>query len=356
MAGTLSKASIVWLIATLLFGVVALVSLFKASDREDPALVGFPTFDLQGHRGARGYFPENTLPGFRGALALGVTTLEMDLGMTRDGVIVVHHDLRLSPARTRHADGTWLAAPGPALTELDLATLAHYDVGRLRPGGREQGLWPQQQGFDGLRIPTLTQAIALAEAVSSGRVRYSLETKVHPLEPEISPEPEVFAAALVAELRQAEVERRALIQSFDWRVLAKVQEIAAEIPTVYLTSEAPEFDTVRRGRPGASVWLAGLDVDRFDASLPRAIRAAGGAIWAPRLEDLREADLYEARRHGLRVVVWTVNDPAVMESLLDLGVDGIVTDYPDRLRAVLSARGMDLPPAFAQHSAPQPDG
>ena len=94
-----------------------------------------PSFDLQGHRGARGRHPENSLPGFEAALELGVTTLEMDLAVTRDGVVVVHHDRRLDPARTRGPDGAWLAKPAPAIVELSRAELAVYDIGRARPGG-----------------------------------------------------------------------------------------------------------------------------------------------------------------------------------------------------------------------------
>ncbi len=92
-----------------------------------------PSFDLQGHRGARGLYPENSLPGFEATLALGVTTLEMDLAVTRDGVVMVHHDRRLDPARTRGPDGTWLAEPAPAIVELGHAALAAYDIGRARP-------------------------------------------------------------------------------------------------------------------------------------------------------------------------------------------------------------------------------
>src|SRR4051812_45929932 len=90
-------------------------------------------FDLQGHRGARGLAPENTLAGFERALAIGVTTLELDTAVTRDGVVVVSHDSLLNPDLTRDAAGGWIAAPGQSLHSLTLAELRRYDVGRLRP-------------------------------------------------------------------------------------------------------------------------------------------------------------------------------------------------------------------------------
>src|SRR5688572_214117 len=93
-----------------------------------------PGLDVQGHRGARGLAPENTLPAFEKALALGVTTLELDVGVTRDGVVVVGHDPTINPDIARGPDGQWLAARGPAIRELTFAELQRYDVGRLKPG------------------------------------------------------------------------------------------------------------------------------------------------------------------------------------------------------------------------------
>ena len=305
------------------------------------------SFDLQGHRGARGLYPENSLAGFEAALALGVTTLEMDLAMTRDGVLVVHHDRRLDPERTRGPDGAWIEPPPPALIELDLDALGAYDLGRLRPEGKLARRFPDQAGRDGVHIATLRQVLGRAEVLSGGAIRYNVETKISPLAPEESPTPERFADAVIAELQAAGVTERAMVQSFDWRTLKRVREIAPKIATVYLTAERDWLDNVQRGKPGASPWTAGLDVDRFEASIPRLIAHAGGAVWSPFFRDLRETELNEAHDLGLKVVPYTVNDPADMASLIAFGVDGIITDYPDRLRRVRAEKGMALPTAFA---------
>src|SRR4051794_18770412 len=98
-------------------------------------------FDLQGHRGARALFPENTLEGFAAALGIGVGAIELDVATTADGVVVVTHDLRLNPDLVRGPDGAWLAAPGPPVRSLTLAELRHYDVGRLRPGSDYAALY-----------------------------------------------------------------------------------------------------------------------------------------------------------------------------------------------------------------------
>jgi len=301
------------------------------------------SFDLQGHRGARGLMPENTLAGFSHALTLGVTTLEMDLGVSKDGHIVISHDSVLTPALTRDPDGKWLQAPGPAINDLSREELQAYDVGRLNPESKNARRFPNQQPVDGERIPTLAQVLALSPRSGSGPVRLNIETKLNPLQPHLAPPPEEFARLLVDQLRGAGATGRVTVQSFDWRTLQQVQSLAPELKTAYLTAEQRWLDNVQTGQAGVSPWTAGMDVDDFGGSIPRLIKQAGGDIWSPYFGDLDEARLKEAQALGLRVIVWTVNDVADMHKLIELGVDGIISDYPDRLREVARQRGMALP-------------
>lgn len=301
--------------------------------------------DLQGHRGARGLKPENTLAAFAEALSLGVSTLEMDVGLSKDDVVVVSHDPRLNPDITRGPDGEWVRAPGPALRELTWAEIQRYDVGRIRPGTDYARRFPYQQPVDGARIPALSEVFALTERAGNRSVRFNIETKLSPLEPGAAAQPAFFAQRLIEALRAAGVARRASIQSFDWRTLQHVQAVAPEIVTVYLTAQQSWQDNLRRGQPGPSPWTAGFDVDDYGGSIPRLIEAAGGGVWSPYFRELTAAALAEARARGLRVIVWTVNDGAEMRRLMDLGVDGMITDYPDRLRAVMREAGMTLPTA-----------
>ncbi|HEX2939472.1 MAG TPA: glycerophosphodiester phosphodiesterase family protein, partial [Rhodopila sp.] len=134
--------------------------------------------DIQGHRGARGLFPENTLEGFLAAAALGVTGFELDVNMTRDGVVVVTHDLALNPDITRDAAGLWLPARGPLVHDLTLGELQRYDVGRLRPGSPTAARFPAQAPRDGARIPTLADVLAALPAA-----RFTIEVKTDPLQP-----------------------------------------------------------------------------------------------------------------------------------------------------------------------------
>ncbi len=285
-----------------------------------PALAA-QAFDLQGHRGARGTAPENTLPGFAAALALGVATLELDTGVTRDGVVVIHHDRRLNPDIARGPDGRWIEAPGPLLRDLDFAELQRYDVGRLRPGSDYAARFPDQAPVDGARVPRLADLFALVRKAGNAHVRFNIETKLSPDHPGETLPPEAFARALITEIRAAGVAPRTSVQSFDWRTLQVVEREAPEIATVYLTGR-------RRG-----------------GSQPQAVHAAGGRTWSPSDQALDSAAMIEARALGLRVVPWTVNEPGYIERLIDLGVDGIITDYPERVRAELARRGIPLPAA-----------
>ena len=301
-------------------------------------------FDLQGHRGVRGLAPENTLAAFETALRIGVTTLELDLAMTADDVLVVSHDRRLNPDHTRGPDGKFLEREGPPIRSLTLAELQRYDVGRLKPGSAYAASLPEQRAVDGARIPALTELFDLVKRLEADHVRFNIETKITPTSGAETPDPETFAAAFAKAVRDAGLAARVTMQSFDWRTLMALKRIAPEIGRVCLTVEALNFDSIRRGEPGPSPWLAGLDVDDFTGSVPRLVAAAGCATWSPLYRNARPDDVAAAKALGLKVLPWTVNERADMERLIALGVDGIITDYPDRLRAVMAEKNMPLPP------------
>lgn len=303
-----------------------------------------PAFDLQGHRGARGLMPENTLPAFAAALSIGVATLELDVAVTSDGVVVVSHDPVLQPRMVRRPDGRFLLDPGPAIRALTFAELQRYDVGRINPNDRYSAQFPRQRAVDGTRIPRLTDVFALVRKAGNDWVRFNIELKSQPDRPDETLAPAALAETVIKLIRAEEMTERVTIQSFDWRTLKEVQRIAPEIPTVCLTAERDWLNNLQRRQPGASPWLAGLDLDAFGGSAPRLVQAAGCQVWSPFYRDLVTSDLPEAQELGLPVVIWTVNDEAEMGRLIDLGIDGIITDYPDRLRHVVQAKGLPVPP------------
>lgn len=302
------------------------------------ALVQAQAFDLQGHRGTRGLAPENTLPAFEKALEIGVDTLELDIGVTADGQVVISHDPYLNPLITRDASGQWLSGDkGPTLKSLTVAQLQTYELGRIKPGTPYATTFSTQQARDGTRMPTLASLFERVKALGANKVRFNIETKITPTNPDETVNAELMTRALLNVIRDAGMLQRVTIQSFDWRTLQIVQGVEPGIPTVYLTIQTSSTDNTRD-----PAWTAGFKIAEH-GSVPRLVKAAGGAVWSPNGGAVTEALVKEAQALGLKVVPWTINAPADMDRLIGWGVDGLISDYPDRLRDVMQKRGMPLP-------------
>jgi glycerophosphoryl diester phosphodiesterase len=321
---------------------IAAVMMGGMAHASDPVPAATPTrtLDIEAHRGGRGLRPENTLQSFANALSMGVDTLELDMGVTKDGVIVVSHERGLNPDLARDAKGVYVPPPIVPYVTLTLAQVKSYDVGVIRPGSAYAAHFPDQLSVPGTPIPTLAEVFALVRKSGNRHVRLNIETKIDPNHPDESPSPEQFVRILLKLLDKEHFADRVMVQSFDWRTLRLVQERAPAIPTVYLTAQMGE-PNVFTDKP--SPWTAGFDPMRFGGSVPAAIKAAGGAIWSPLYRDIDAASVAEAHRLGLTVVTWTVNDPKDMAALIDMGVDGIISDRPDLLRQVAAEKGVTLP-------------
>ena len=289
-----------------------------------------------GHRGAAGLVPENTLSAVQRACEIGVDAIELDVLLTADNNIVVHHDYALKPEITRTSQGDWLDRLGPAIKDVTLAELKIYDVGRLKPGTRYSRRYPEQQPVDGERIPTLGEAISLLDATCDPATQLWIEIKTNPEKPDLTPAPETVANTVVQLLGERNFTKRVRILSFDWRALAQVQKIAPDVATVYLSLEGRSLNNIKLGQPGASPWMAGLDIDDFSGSIPQAVKAAGGRHWAPYYKHLTRGLLNEAHGLGIQVFVWTPDKRSDMRRLIEMGVDGIITNRPDILKSVVS--------------------
>jgi glycerophosphoryl diester phosphodiesterase len=299
------------------------------------------TFDIEAHRGGRALLPENTLPVFANALSMGVNTLELDVGVTSDGEIVISHERGLNPDLARNAKGDYIAAPGTPFIKLRLDEVRTYDVGQIRPDSAYARQFPDQRAIRGTHIPTLKELFALVRKSGNSCVRFNIETKIDPNHPDESPDPQTFVTLLLGLIDAEGFADRVMIQSFDWRTLRLVQQRAPKIPTVYLTLQRGAGSTIALDR--ATNWMAGFNPADHGGSLPRTIQAGGGAIWSPYFGDIDAALVSEAHGRGLRVVVWTVNKPEDMARMIEIGVDGIISDRPDLLRQAAAAKGIGLP-------------
>ena len=336
---------------------LAPVPAVAAPPGSSPARVAF---DLQAHRGGLGLVVENTLPAFANALELGVSTLELDVQITEDGQAVVTHDRRVSGTKCRDTAPAVPGDPEHPYVGKYVNTLSLAQVRTLDCGSQRLAAYPGQRTVPGERIPLLREVFALVDRYRARTVGLNVETKVEAGAPSETAPREQFVQVVAAEVRAARLQRQVTVQSFDWGALARMQQVAPELPTVALTN-GQQF--LQAGQPGASPWLGGLDVDDFTAgrSLQEAYVAAADALGVDALSpvhgDPQSASVVDpgyrpfttpglvaaAREAGLPVITWTVNDRATMESLLDVGVDGLITDRPDVLREVLADRGVPLP-------------
>ncbi|MCW2901313.1 MAG: glycerophosphoryl diester phosphodiesterase [Streptosporangiaceae bacterium] len=293
--------------------------------------------------------PENTLPAFEHALAIGVDALELDVGLTADGVVVINHDQSLSDVTIRDTAPSSPGDPmfpyvGRRIRDLTFAQIQTVDAGLRRQGDADPFLLTQLP-LPGTRIPTLAQVCARIERLNARTPVLSVELKTDPTWADADVARLVAAVAEVVGSRGLMGRTRLL--GFDWRVLVHARRLAPEAGRVALL----EDKTLR----AAADWFAGAAVaDRrgfgpdaagWSGAVSGAI-SVGATVLSPERSITCPELVAEAHRRGLPVTVWTVNDPAEMAAFIELGADAIVTDYPDRLRTVMDARGLPLPPRY----------
>lgn len=298
--------------------------------------------DLQSHRGGRGEYTEESLTAFRHSLELGVSTLELDTHLSEDGAVVVWHDDTIQPEKCRDTAPVTPGDPdfpyvGDRVAVLTLAQLKTLDCGYQQLPG-----YPEQQVVEGNRIAELKDVFALVREMRARGVWLNIETKVEDGQAG-GPGMEALTRAVVREIRHSGMSNRVTLQSFDWSALNLAGRLAPRLTLVALAA-GPE--TLEIGQPGAAPILGGIDIDDYEGSVVKAAAAQGYDVVSPIYTSVTRQMIAEAGDLGLKVVPWTVNLPAVMNYLIDLGVDGIITDYPTRLRLVMEERGMSLPRAY----------
>jgi glycerophosphoryl diester phosphodiesterase len=255
--------------------------------------------EVHGHRGARALRPENTLPAFEYAIAQGVDVLELDMAVTKDGVVVVSHDPILHPPV---CSGPQLMA---AIHDLTLAEVRQWDCGRIQNPG-----FPRQQTIPGTRVPTLDEVFALAP---KGSFKFNIETKIFADHPELSPPPDEFVRLVLALIRKHRLESRIILQSFDFRTLHEMKKVAPEIKLAALYTGPPK-------------------------SFVEITKDAGADMISPEHHLVTADQVRESHAAGFPVVPWTADTPADWDRLVAAGVDAIITDDPAALIAHLKKK------------------
>ncbi|GIE85998.1 glycerophosphodiester phosphodiesterase family protein [Actinoplanes regularis] len=316
-----------------------------------------PRFDLQAHRGGLGLRVENTLASFGNALRLGVSTLELDVQITEDGQAVVTHDRRVTGTKCTDTVPVTPGDPEFPYVGKYVNTLTLAQVRTLDCGSKALADKPGQLAVPGARMPLLREVFDLVKRYHADDVKLNVETKVEAGAPTETAPREQFVQVTAAEIRRAGMTAQVTVQSFDWGALMRMRQVQPRLPLVALTN----YDSLQVGLPGASPWLGGIDIDDFGGDPIKAIRSFGattfspvhgfpqnGTVSDPAYRPYVTRDLVRhAHRYGIKVVPWTVDDVPTMNKLIDDGVDGLITDYPDRLRTVLAGRGFALPKPHA---------
>ncbi|REF01192.1 glycerophosphodiester phosphodiesterase family protein [Thermomonospora umbrina] len=316
-------------------------------------------FDLQAHRGGLGLMVESTLPTFANALELGVSTLELDVQITEDRQAVVTHDRRINPRKCRDTAPLTPGDPEFPYVGRYINTLTLAQVRTMDCGSQTLAEFPGQRAVPGARMPLLREVFGLVHRYRAYGVKLNVETKVEAGAPHETAPREQFVQITAREVRRARLLRQVTIQSFDWGALMRMGQVEPRLPRIALTNH----DFLQTGQPGASPWLGGLDIDDFGGDPLAAIRSFGvrvfspvhgfpqnGKVTDPGYRPYVTAEMVgRAHRMGIKVVPWTIDDEATMAKLIDDGVDGIITDYPDRLRKLMAERGLRLPRAYRAH-------
>ena len=294
-----------------------------------------PSFDLQAHRGGRGDTTEESLRAFAKSLELGVSTLELDVVLTKDHQPLVWHDAMIEPEKCSDTVAAFASDPqypyvGKLVHDLTLTQIRMLDCGKPLSD------FPGAEVVHGNKVAILPDVFALADSYHAG-VRYNIETKVDPQQPSASATPQEFVDVILAAVRSAGKVDRVEIQSFDWRTLPMVRQAEPSIPLVTLwntTTWQPD-----------SPWLAGLNPAVVGDPIIAATMV-GANILSAAYSLVDKAFVDRAHALGLKVIPWTINDADTMRTQIAEGADGIITDYPRLLREVVADLGMPLPPAY----------
>lgn len=308
-------------------------------------LACFPAESLTvyGHRGARGLAPENTLPAFHEALKHRVDAIDLDIVMTKDGVLVVHHGLTLNPDITRDENGHWIdAVPEIVIKDLTRAQLQDYDVGKIKPKTQYAATYTAQISREHVHIPTLVDVIHAMKQAADYPVGFQIEIKTDLTAPARSASAEEIVLALDQIIRDEGIAARTKVQAYDWHCLLLLQQLNPAVETAYLT-DVDHAKILRHPNPGvAGLWTGGYLLKDYHDSIPEMIHALGGSWWDAEDIQMTLPQLEEAHRLGLKVATWAYPertgkeiDMPLVQQLISMHVDGVITDRPDLVMQIL---------------------
>lgn len=315
------------------------------------AKVNYDVFDLEAHRGGRDVRPENTLYSYAYAIELGATSIECDMQLTKDGQIVMSHNPILNSDITRDENGNYIENNKYDIRLMTVDELKKFDVGVMDPNcGEYYDLHGKTQFTYDAKIPTLEELMQLIQSYGDKNIVLNIETKSYP-DPasagyKNNADSKKFVEVFNNIVKKYDMEDRVVLQSFDWQTLIEMKKLNPNISTSALWQEQPSWgrdsESLRRYEKKKSPWLGGLDIKDYQGNPVKAAHAIGADIISPYYTEISKQDVDEAHSLGMKVVPWTVNNEKDMNMLLDMGVDGIISDKPWLLKQVLEKRNIKL--------------
>ena len=288
---------------------------------------------IYGHRGARGVLPENTLESFKYLFENNIHAYETDILISKDFIPVITHDFRLDPSYTKDINDNWIEDENIKIIDLTYDQILQFDVGTLNKLSKYGRKFVNQKSLQNQKIPKLSELLKLTSDNIVEDLLINLEIKSTPIEKNLTPEPDEMVKIIIDEVSRSNLEDRIIYSSFDWRVLREIKERDSKIPRAYLTSGA-------RGKIyDKSPWLDFTPLHN-GVELPELIKALGGSAWHPNYKDVNKEIVQISHDKGLPVNVWTVNRVSDMLRMIDYGVDGIMTDYPLKLKELCERKNI----------------
>ena len=288
---------------------------------------------IYGHRGARGVLPENTLESFKYLFENNIYAYETDILISKDFIPVITHDFRLDPSYTKDINDNWIEDENIKIIDLTYDQILQFDVGTLNKLSKYGRKFINQKSLQNQKIPKLSELLKLTSDNIVEDLLINLEIKSTPIEKNLTPEPDEMVKIIIDEVSRSNLEDRIIYSSFDWRVLREIKERDSKIPRAYLTSGA-------RGKIyDKSPWLDFTPLHN-GVELPELIKALGGSAWHPNYKDVNKEIVQISHDKGLPVNVWTVNRESDMLRMIDYGVDGIMTDYPLKLKELCERKNI----------------
>ena len=286
---------------------------------------------IYGHRGARGDLPENTLESFNYLFENNINAYETDILISKDLIPVITHDFRLDPSFTKDSEGNWIEDENIKIFDLTYEELLKFDVGSINKLSRYGRRFVNQKPLENQRIPKLSELLDLSKKNKSENLLINLEIKSTPDEENLTPAPEDTVKLVVNEINKSNLKDKIIVSSFDWRTLTEIKNQYPEITRAYLTYQQVRGMKIKKTIYNRSPWMSFLPFYE-DHELPKIIKSQGGKAWHPYRKDITKKLVDISHQEDLPVNVWTVNEDYEMLKMIEYGVDGIMTDYPLRLK------------------------